>query len=117
MHHADGDILTVLDGIATGKYSVDIASTLVDYTISQAQDIIIGKISRSVTEQVIDTGNWQSPQGPQGFINKMQKDYKNVLSQYEGETSRLLPELFPAEDLSKRRLWNAKSGLSSGLRS
>lgn len=117
MHHADGDILVVLDGIATGKYSVDIASTLVDYTISQAQDIIIGKISRSITSEVIDSGNWHSPQGPQGFVNKMQKDYKNVLSQYEGQTTPLLPNIFPREELSQRRLWNAKSGLSPSVRS
>ena len=111
-------MINVINGIAEGKYSVDIAATLVDYGVSQAQDILIGQASRKVTREVIDTGNWRSPQGPQGFINKMQKDYKNVLSQYETKSAndkqRRLLSLPPLSE-SPRRLWNAKSGLSASL--
>ena len=114
MHMENQNIINVLNGIAEGKYSVDIAATLVDYGVSQAQDILIGKASQAITRQVVDTGNWRSPQGPQGFINKMQKDYRNVLSQYEkksdDEQSRRLFSLPPLSE-SSRRLWNAKSGL------
>lgn len=115
MFEEDYKIVNVLNGIAEGKYSLDIAATLVDYGVSQAQDILIGQASRMVTKQVIDTGNWRSPQGPQGFINKMQKDFQNVLSQYEtfqsNETQR---RLFSLPDIreSPRKLWNTKSGLS-----
>lgn len=118
MFKEEYDIVKVLNGIASGKYHVDIAATLVDFGVSQAQDILIGQASRQVTRQTIDTGNWRSPQGPQGFINKMQKDFRNVLSQYEknknsNEKSRGL-SLQPLSE-SPRRLWNAKSGLSSKL--
>lgn len=116
MFKEDQKIVNVLNGIAEGKYSVDIAATLVDYGVSQAQDILIGQASRATTRQVIDTGNWRSPQGPQGFINKMQKDFKNVLSQYETKSAndkqRRLLSLPPLSE-SPRRLWNAKSGLST----
>jgi hypothetical protein len=120
MFEEDYKMINVLNGIANGKYSVDIASTLVDYGVSQAQDILIGKSSQAITRQVVDTGNWRSPQGPQGFVNKMQKDYRNVLSQYEtkssNDTKKRLLSLQPLSD-SPRRLWNAKSGLSTQLRS
>ena len=119
MFEEDMKIVNVLKGIAEGKYSVDIAATLVDYGVSQAQDILIGQISKKVTREVVDLGNWRSPQGPQGFINKMQKDYRNVLSQYESKTaneqSRGILSLPPLSE-SPRRLWNAKSGLSAYLR-
>lgn len=119
MFEEEMEIVNVINGIAEGKYSVDIAATLVDYGVSQAQDILIGQMSRAVTRQVVDTGNWRSPQGPQGFINKMQKDYRNVLSQYESKTanerSNGLLSLQPLSE-TPRRLWNAKSGLSSGVR-
>jgi hypothetical protein len=120
MFEEDMKIVNVLNGIANGKYSVDIAATLVDYGVSQAQDILIGKMSQAITKQVVDTGGWRSPQGPQGFVNKMQKDYRNVLSQYEksetDEQKNRLLSLQPLSD-SPRRLWNAKSGLSSSVRS
>ena len=87
MFKEDYKIINVLNGIAKGKYSVDIAATLVDYGVSQAQDILIGKASKTVTREVVDLGGWRSLQGPQGFINKMQKDYRNVLSQYEKKQS------------------------------
>jgi hypothetical protein len=120
MFEEEMKMINVLNGIAEGKYSVDIAATLVDYGVSQAQDIIIGKLSRAVTKQVIDTGSWRSPQGPQGFVNKMQKDYKNVLSQYETKSTddsrrRLLS--LPSLSESPRRLWNPHTGLSSSVRS
>ena len=66
MFEEDYKIINVINGIAEGKYSVDIAATLVDYGVSQATDILIGKTSKAVTRQVIDTGNWRSPQGPHG---------------------------------------------------
>jgi hypothetical protein len=119
MFKEDYKLVNVLKGIAEGKYSVDIAATLVDYGVSQAQDILLGKSSQAVTKQVIDTGNWRSPQGPQGFVNKMNKDYRNVLSQYEkkqsDEKSKRLLSLPDLSD-SPRKLWNAKSGLSTGVR-
>jgi hypothetical protein len=119
MFEEDYKMINVISGIAEGKYSVDIAATLVDYGVSQATDVLIGKSSKAVTRQVIDTGNWRSPQGPQGFINKMQKDYKNVLSQYETATTNEQNRLLSLQPLSEspRRLWNAKTGLTSGLRS
>lgn len=120
MFEEDYKIINVLNGIANGKYSVDIAATLVDYGVSQAQDILIGKSSQAVTRQVVDTGNWRSPQGPQGFINKMQKDYRNVLSQYETKSANdKQRRLFSLPELSEspRRLWNARSGLSPDVRS
>ena len=119
MFKEDYKIINVLNGIAQGKYSVDIAATLVDYGVSQAQDILIGRASKAVTREVVDLGSWRSPQGPQGFINKMQKDYRNVLSQYEKQTTNeqsrgllSLPEISDAP----RRLWNAKSGISPSVR-
>jgi hypothetical protein len=117
MHETDQNIVDTLKGIAEGKYSVDIGATLIDYTVSQAQDILIGQMSRLVTRELIDSGNWQSPQGPQGFVNKMQKDYKNVLSQYETENAKdWLPDLWTTQDLQERRLWNARTGLSEQQR-
>lgn len=119
MFEEEQKVVNVLNGIAQGKYSVDIAATLVDYGVSQAQDILIGKMSRLVTNEVVDTGGWRSPQGPQGFVNKMQKDYRNVLSQYETKSTddqqRRLLSLPPLSD-SPRRLWNAKSGLTTSVR-
>jgi hypothetical protein len=119
MFEEDQKVINVLNGIAEGKYSVDIAATLVDYGVSQAQDILIGKMSRLVTNQVVDKGGWRSPQGPQGFVNKMQKDYRNVLSQYETKSTndqqRRLLSLPPISD-TPRRLWNAKSGLTTSVR-
>ena len=120
MFKEDYSLVKVLNGIAKGKYSVDIASTLVDFGVSQAQDILIGRASKAVTAQVVDTGNWRSPQGPQGFINKMQKDYRNVLSQYEKSTKSNEQGLrlsLPPLSESPRRLWNAKSGISPSVRS
>ena len=120
MFQEDYKMINVISGIAEGKYSVDIGATLVDYGVSQATDMIIGKSSKAVTRQVIDTGNWRSPQGPQGFINKMQKDYKNVLSQYEAQSAdEKSRRLFSLPELSEspRRLWNAKTGLSPNVRS
>ena len=120
MFQEDYKMINVISGIAEGKYSVDIGATLVYYGVSQATDMIIGKSSKAVTRQVIDTGNWRSPQGPQGFINKMQKDYKNVLSQYEAQSAdEKSRRLFSLPELSEspRRLWNAKTGLSPNVRS
>jgi hypothetical protein len=61
MFEEDYKMINVINGIAEGKYSVDIAATLVDYGVSQATDILIGKSSRAVTRQTVDTGNWRSP--------------------------------------------------------
>ncbi len=118
MFKEDYKMINVINGIAEGKYHVDIGATLVDYGVSQATDILIGQASRRVTREVIDYGGWQSPQGPQGFINKMQKDYRNVLSQYETEISNEKRRLLslPPLSQSERKLWNAKSGLSPSVR-
>jgi hypothetical protein len=57
-----------------GKYDVDIEQFLVDFTFMQLQDFIIGRMSKALVKQAIDSGGWQSPIGPQGFANKMFDD-------------------------------------------
>lgn len=71
-----GNIQNVLKGIRTGKYEVDISTFVFDLAMVQMQDWLIGKASKQITSTLIDQGQWSSPQGPQGFINQIQRTSK-----------------------------------------
>lgn len=73
MQMEQGDIQKVLKGIRLGKYEVDIPNFLFDLSVAQAQDWLIGKASKQITAQLIDSGHWSSPQGPQGFVNQINR--------------------------------------------
>ena len=62
-------LITFFD--SEGKYDVDMQQLIVDYAFMQLQDFLIGKMSQGIVSQAIDTGGWQSPIGPEAFVNKM----------------------------------------------
>lgn len=67
----DGNLINILTGVLEGKYDVDMQQLIVDYAYMQLQDFLIGKMSQGIVSQAIDTGGWQSPIGPEAFVNKM----------------------------------------------
>lgn len=64
-----GSVFQTLDGLAKGRYEVDLASLIVDYAFMQAQDFVIGRMGQLATESAINNLGWTSPQGPSGFAN------------------------------------------------
>lgn len=76
----EGSLLGVMKGIGEGKYDLDIGKVIIDFTIMQATDAVIGKMNKKIVQDWIDTGSWQSMSGPSSFTNKMTKDFGNVSS-------------------------------------
>jgi hypothetical protein len=66
----EGKLVNILIGVLDGKYDVDMEQLIIDYTYMQLQDYLIGKTSQAITSSVIDSGGWQSPIGPESFVNK-----------------------------------------------
>ena len=64
-----GSMFQTLDGLAKGKYEVDIPSLIIDFAYMQAQDYVIGRLSQAAMEGAIQNLGWTSPRGPSGFAN------------------------------------------------
>lgn len=76
----DGSMLKVMKGIGEGRYELDIGKTIVDFTVMQATDAIVGKMNKKIVKDWIDTGTWTSMSGPSSFINRQTEDFSNVSS-------------------------------------
>ena len=74
----NGKLVDILIGVLDGKYDVDMEQLIIDYAYMQLQDFIIGKTSQAITSSVIDSGGWQSPIGPEAFVNKINKETEYV---------------------------------------
>ena len=78
----DGSLLKVMQGIGRGEYEFDIGKFIIDFTVMQATDALIGKVNQKIVKDLIDTGIWQSAAGPSSSINRATGDFANVSSQY-----------------------------------
>jgi len=81
MYLNEGDMIKTFQGLIDGRYDLDLPAFLVDYAVMQTTDFLQGKVSQKVTKQSVDQGWWTSPQGPQGFTNRMNKGMNDVFSQ------------------------------------
>lgn len=76
----DGSLLKVMKGLGEGKYELDMPKFIIDFTVMQATDVVIGKMNQKIVKDWIDTGAWQSMSGPSSFINRSTEGFSNVQS-------------------------------------
>lgn len=74
----NGKLVSILTGVLEGKYDVDMEQLIIDYAFMQLQDFLIGRTSQAITSSVIDSGGWQSPIGPEAFVNKINQGISDV---------------------------------------
>ena len=75
-----GSLLKVMQGIGEGKYELDMGKFIIDFTVMQATDALVGKMNQKIVKDWIDTGAWQSMSGPSSFVNRSTEGFSNVQS-------------------------------------
>jgi hypothetical protein len=98
-----GSLHEILIGVMEGRYDVDMQGLMVDFTFMQLQDFIIGRFSKALVKQAIDTGGWQSPIGPQAFNRKMFDD--SILRNYGLDHSWLQQQYEKGKDYVYAKKW------------
>lgn len=98
-----GSLHEILIGVMEGRYDVDMQGLMVDFTFMQLQDYIIGRMSKALVKQAIDSGGWQSPIGPQGFNRRMFDD--SILRNYGLDHSWLQQQYQKGKDYVYEKKW------------